>query len=93
MQLIVIELSGIMKDSLRDGKRMHLLAIDGEKQRKFTKKMETEKIRKNKFEERRNKKIAQQQIVVNSMKPQILANAKYMLKGCKPNVEEQVDSN
>jgi len=82
-----------MKDSLRDGSQMHLLAIKGEKQRKLTKKMEAEKIRKNKLEERRNKKISQQQILVNSIKPQILANAKYMLKGCKPNVEEQVDSN
>ena len=81
-----------MRDSLRDGERMHTESIGKQKRLLQERKKEEERMRQLKLEEKRNKKIAQQQVVVNSLKPQIAANAKLFLKDCPAYVEERPPS-
>ncbi len=71
---------------------MHTEAIEKQKKLVQDRKKEEERMRQLKLEEKRNKKIAQQQVIVNSLKPQITANAKLFLKDCKPYVEERPPS-
>jgi hypothetical protein len=81
-----------MKDSLRAGDKMHTESIEKQKKLVQDRKKEEERMRQLKLEEKRNKKIAQQQVIVNSLKPQITANAKLFLKDCKPYAEERPPS-
>jgi hypothetical protein len=81
-----------MKDSLRTGEKMHTAAIEKQKKLVQDRKIEEERMRQHKLEEKRNKKIAQQQLLVNSLKPQIEANARLFLKDCKPYAEERPPS-